>query len=282
MKNNLKKNFRTAFFSMLFLGIFSSCQDDTLSDILTGINNNGGGTGTGTGGGSGSDSSNISEAILMVIDEESIDNGKQPNNFSETDVNDQIARVGQRATLRYFQNNVGRTIDLFSGEVGDEGWHAIKTIPQSWITAGPTNFGSRNFLQAGPGLGGGTNNPEILLDKVPNVTPLRAAGLKMLVGKTVLAVVQDADASTNYNPLNSNLQGANLGLVALKVMDVRKRTDGSTSSLPRVTVKIMSVEAAKAATLKLFSNAPIPQSSSVPFDVTPPTNIGNINLTIAQ
>ena len=39
-------------------------------------------------------------AILLVIDEESIDNGNEPNNFSETDVNDQLAEIGLRKPLR--------------------------------------------------------------------------------------------------------------------------------------------------------------------------------------
>lgn len=218
------------------------------------------------------------ESVFLVIDEESIDNGNPPNNFSATAVNDQIARVGQRQTLRFFRENVGRTIDLYTGEVGDEGWHALKTIPSSWRSAGPTSNGSRNFLMAGPGLGGGSDNQEILLDKIPNVTPLRARGLSMLTGKTVLAVVYDGDVSINYGPLNGNLQGANLGLVALQVIQVRKRTDGSSGSLPRVTVKIVDVEAAKAAPLKLFSNAPVPRSSSEPYDINPPASIPAIRL----
>jgi hypothetical protein len=229
-----------------------------------------------------STSTGAAESILLVIDEESIDNGNAPNNFSETAVNDQIARVGQRQTLRYFRENVGRTIDLFTGEVGDEGWHALKSIPSSWITAGPTANGARNFLQAGPGLGGGEDDPEVLLDKIPNVTPLRARGLKMLTGRTVLAVVYDGDVSINYGPLNGNLQGANLGIVALEVIDVRKRTDGSSGSLPRVRVKIADVSRASAATLKLFSNAPAPRSSSEPFDITPPATVPSITLTDAR
>ncbi|MGZ5247998.1 MAG: hypothetical protein ACXWCR_12895 [Flavitalea sp.] len=223
----------------------------------------------------------ISKAILLAIDEESIDNGNPPNNFSETDVNDQIASLKQRQTLRYFRNNVGKTIVLYSGEVGDEGWHAIKTIPTSWIKAGPTKNGARNYLAAGPGLGSG-EGPEVLLDKIPNVTPLRARGLKMLIGQTILAVVYDSDVSINYGPLNGSLKGETLGLVALQVVSVVKRTDGSSGSLPKVTVKIVSVDNAKAAPLKLFSNAPIPFSSSEPFDITPPSNIPAIVLTDAR
>jgi hypothetical protein len=220
----------------------------------------------------------ITESVLLVIDEESIDNGNAPNNFSETDVNDQIATIGQRQSLRYFRENTGDTIDLFTGDVGDEGWHAIKTIPQAWKTAGPGTIGSRNYLQAGPGLGGGTDVPEVLLDKIPDVTPLRADGLKMLLGKTVLAVVYDGDVAINYSPLDGSLKGANLGLVALEVIKVTRRTDGSSSSLPRITVKIISVNDAKAAALKLFSNAPVPLSSSVPFNVNPSATVTAIAL----
>ncbi|WP_207632766.1 hypothetical protein [Foetidibacter luteolus] len=217
------------------------------------------------------------QSVLLVIDEESIDNGNPPNNFSETDVNDKLARVGLRQKLRYFSNNVGKTIDLFTGEVGDEGWFALKSIPNSWKNAGPTTNGSRNYLAAGKGLGTG-ESPEVLLDKIPNVTPLRARGLKMLIGKTILAVVYDGDVSINYSPLNGNLQGANLGLVALEVVNVRKRNDGSSGSLPRVTVRIKKVEDSMAGTLRLFANAPVPKSSSEPFDITPPQTVSAIQL----
>jgi hypothetical protein len=229
-----------------------------------------------------SSSSPVAASVLLAIDEESIDNGNPPNNFSETDVNDQLATVGLRSPLRYFQNNVGNTINLFTGEVGDEGWHALKTIPSSWISAGPTSIGARNYLLAGPGLGSGEDGPEVLLDKIPNVTPLRAKGLKMLVGQTVLAVVYDGDISTNYGPLTGNLMGANLGLVALEVVSVRKRVDGSSGSLPVVTVKIVSVQLAGEAPLKLFSNAPVPRSSSEPFDINPPASVPAIALTDAR
>jgi hypothetical protein len=210
------------------------------------------------------------EAVLLLIDEESIDNGNPPNDFSDTDVNDQLAEVGVRKTLRYFEENVGDTIDLFTGQVGDEGWHALKTILSSWKNAGPTDNGSQNFLSAGPGLGGGEDDKEVLLDKIPDVTPLRATGLKMLIGKTILAVVYDGDVSTNYSPLNANLMGANLGVVAFDVIEVTERTDGSTSSLPRVTIVIRKVDDTIAAPLMLFANAPVPQSSAEPFDIAPP------------
>ncbi|MBP6687192.1 MAG: hypothetical protein KA160_04970, partial [Lacibacter sp.] len=195
--------------------------------------------------------------------------------------NDQIARIGQRQILRYFKDNIGKTITLFSGEVGDEGWHALKTIPSTWKTAGPTTYGTRNFLIAGPGLGGG-NDPEKYLDNIPNVTPLRATGLKMLIGQTVLAVIYDSDVSINYSPLNGSLKGNNLGIVAFDVMEVKNRTDGSSGSLPAITIRIRDVAQASAATLKLFSNAPVPRSSSEPYDVNSPVTTPSIVLVDAQ
>ncbi|HLP35617.1 hypothetical protein [Lacibacter sp.] len=228
------------------------------------------------------DSENGSTPVFLLIDEESIDNGNEPNNFSANDVNDQLASVGLRQQLRYFQDNVGKTIDLYTGDVGDEGWHALKTIPSGWISTGPTTNGTRNFLQAGPKLGGGEDDKEILLDKIPDVTPLRATGLSMLIGKTILAVVYDGDISINYSPLNGNLQGANLGIVAFDVLSVTKRTDGSTSSLPKVTVRIRNAAQTSSGILQLFSNAPVPQSSSEPFDVNPPAAAPAAILVAAQ
>lgn len=213
----------------------------------------------------------INRSVFLLIDEASIDNGNKPNNFSETDVNDHIAAVGQRQALRYFKYNVGKIITLYTGEVGDEGWNALTTVPASWMQAGPTRNGTRNLLQAGPGLGGG-NDKEQLLDKIPGVTPLRATGLKMLVGTTVLALVYDSDISINYSPFTGSLKGENLGLVAFDVLEVRKRTDGSSGSLPAVKIRIREVSEASAASLKLFNNAPRPRSSSEPFDINPPLN----------
>lgn len=222
------------------------------------------------------------EAIFLLIDEESIDNGNEPNDFSARDVNDQLAEVGLREPLRYFQNNVGREIDLFTGQVGDEGWFALKTIPNNWISTGPTPSGLGNLLAPGPGLGLPGDDREVLLDKIPDVTPLRAAGLAMLTGQTVYALVYDGDIGINYSPLTGNLMGANLGLVAFQVLSVTERTDGSTSDLPRVRVRIDDAVSVGALTLFLFTNAPEPSSSSEPFDIRPPAVPAPIQLTLAQ
>lgn len=181
-----------------------------------------------------------SNAVFLLIDEDSIDNGNEPNDFSETDVNDDIADIGQREHLRFFRENEGKTIELYTGQVGDEGWFATNTIPSTWAAAGQGDNGLQNYLVPGPGLGAAVpdDDREVLLDEVPDVIPLRATGLAMLTGKTVYAVVYDSDISINYSPLKANLQGANLGVVAFDVIEVRERTDGSTSDLPRVTIII--------------------------------------------
>ncbi len=225
---------------------------------------------------------NANGAVFLLIDEESIDNGNQPNNFSDTAVNDQLATVGLRATLEYFKNNVGQTITLYTGQVGDEGWLAPKTIPDAWKTTGPTNNGTKNFFTPGPGLGAsGSVDKEQYLDNIPDVTPLRATALAMLTGKTVYAVVYDSDIAVNYSPLKASLKGDNLGVVAFDVLNVTARTDGSSSSLPAVSIKIRSVSEVAALTPQLFSNAPVPSSSSEPFDITPPTTIPTATLVAA-
>ncbi len=226
----------------------------------------------------------IDEPIFLLIDEESIDNGNEPNDFSNDDVNDPLARVGLRTQLDFFQRNVDVEIDLYTGQVGDEGWFALKTIPDVWKDAGPNTIGAQNFWEAGSGLGsgngGGDDDKEVLLDDISDVTPLRATGLAMLIGKIVVAVVYDSDISINYSPLKGNLQGANLGTVAFEVIDVVERTDGSSSSLPKVRVRILDVRNFTEG-FYLFSNAPIPSSSSEPFDIAPPSNPDEAVLVLA-
>jgi hypothetical protein len=263
MKRVIPFSFKNLLLASIIFFSVTSCEKEVMNELSTEAANN-------TSPSSPAGTIVTGETVFLVIDEESIDNGNKPNNFSETDVNDQLARIGQRKVLSYFNNNPGKIITIYTGDVGDEGWHALKTIPSSWITAGPTGNGTRNFLAAGPGVGGG-NDPEKHLDKIPDVTPLRATGLKMMVGKTILAVVYDSDVSVNYGPLAGSLKGDNLGIVAFDVLEVRKRTDGSSGSLPSVKIRIRNASEVSAASLKLFSNAPVPRSSSEPFDINPPS-----------
>jgi hypothetical protein len=213
--------------------------------------------------------SGAEKPLLLVIDGESIGTGVAPNRFSARAVNDQRARVGLRAPLPAFAGaNVGRTLTLYSGEVGDEGWFALTTIPDPWADAGPTADGIANYLAAGPGLGSGAS-PEALLDKVRGVTPLRATGLRLLVGRRVCAVVNKSDVSVNYRPLNGSLKGDNLGLVALEVGSVTARGGPRRSALPRLEVRVLDSETVCAEALDLLGTAPAPLSSSRPFDVIP-------------
>lgn len=218
------------------------------------------------------------DTIFLLIDEESIDNGNPPNFFSAKDVNDQIAALARRTELAFFNNApAGSVITLYTGQVGDEGWFALKTVPPDWNSAGPTPDGLRNFVgnpgqpyphNVGPGLGTGPD-PEKLLDKIRNVTPLRATGLKMLERRRVCAVVFDNNINIGYGPLNGSLKGANLGTVAFEVRSVTKLTGQSSSSLPKVEVRILDSESVCQGPLTLFTNAPTPTSSSQPNDVTP-------------
>jgi hypothetical protein len=213
---------------------------------------------------------NSSTAIFLLIDEDAIDNGSEPNNFSDTDVNDHLAEVGQRKPLEWFASNEGKTVTLYTGQVGDEGIFAMKNIPASWKAAGPSDNGTRNFLLAGPGMGSEGNglDKEDLLDKIPDVTPLRASGLAMLKGSVVLAVVYDSDISINYSPLNGSLKGANLGIAAFEVLEVSDRPFGSSSSLPSIKIKVLNAGFVSELPLSLFANAPVVTSSSEPFDTS--------------
>ncbi len=173
---------------------------------------------------------------------------------------------------------MGKTIDLYTGQVGDEGWHAPTSIPNNWKNAGPTTKSLINYLVPGPGLGGGNDDREVLLDEIRDVIPLRATGLAMLTGEIVYAVVYDSDISTNYDPIQANLQGANLGIVSFKVVSVERRSNGSDSDLPKVTITILDANTMDQEGLHLFTNGPRPTSSSEPEDVVPPSNYPQIQL----
>jgi len=205
-------------------------------------------------------------ALLLLLDEEAISHGTLPNRFSRSDVNDGHAKTGQRKQLPWFAGHVGRTIHLYSGYIADEGWFALKTIPSSWNTAGPTSDGARNLLLAGPGLGIGSTR---LLEKVPDVTPLRATGLALLKNQRVCAVVWDRDIGIKYRPLSGNLKGANLGIVAFEVLEVTRFVWGWPSALPRMKIRVLDAATVCAEPLSLLSAAPAPKSLLLPFDVVP-------------
>ena len=213
--------------------------------------------------------------VFLLLDEDAIGKDLAPNFFDEVDVNEQNADKGVRTHLPFFADpSEDRTITLHSGPMGDEGWFALKTVPGSWLPLGPTDNGLKNFLMAGPGLGSG-DDPEALLDKIPDVTPLRATGLKLLEGRAVCAVVYKGDIGINYDPLDGSLKGDNLGIVAFKVLSLTRLSESeSPSSLPEVEIEILNADGECAKELTLLEDAPEPESSSELFDVRPPCSIG--------
>jgi hypothetical protein len=187
--------------------------------------------------------------VLLVIDKNGIDDKTPPNFFSPFQVNDDVAAIGVRAQLRFFRDQVGQTIILPAGALGDEGWFALKTIPQSWAPAGgvagyignpAANPEDPSPQGTGPGLGSPDANgdPDSLLHKVPDVTPLRATALSNLIGREVCAVVYDHQVGINQDQRTGDLRGANLGTVAFQVLSLAPSTDASPLSLPNVEVRI--------------------------------------------
>jgi CSLREA domain-containing protein len=227
---------------------------------------------------------NATPPYLLLIDESSIDNGNAPNFFTPADVNDELAKVALRTPLAAFDGaNVGRTYTLHTGDVGDEGWFAPKTIPDAWAAAGPTVDGVRNFVgnprlpyahNVGPGLGtrDAKGDRESLLDKVPDVTPLRATALGMLADEKAVfcAVVFDSAIAINYGPLSGSLKGRNLGTVALRMLSSTPVLGHSSGALPSVEVEVLDAGTVCEDELRLFTDAPEPESSSLPFDTGRP------------
>jgi len=218
-------------------------------------------------------------ATFLVLDADGLQAGAPPNFLSPTEVNENLADISTRSPLNGLQTRLGAILTLPTGQVGDEGWFALKTVPSTWTAAGPTLEGVRNFAGdpslpfphgVGPGLGtpDATGNREALLDKIPGVVPLRARGLRMLEGARVCAVVQKGDVSMNYGPVTGSLKGANLGTVAFDVLAVTAAVGGSSGALPNLRVRVRDPRQT-CQSLRLFVAAPVPVSSSQPFDTIP-------------
>jgi hypothetical protein len=227
---------------------------------------------------------------FLILDEDAIDSGDRYwmgnemifddstiKSFTEFEINDDLSELARRRQLRFFYENIGESIWLVSGQVGDEGWFAPNTIPDSWSNAGPTSDGLRNYLgnpdlphphNVGPGLGTG-DDPEILLDEIPDIIPLRAEGLYGLIDKSVCAVVYESDISINYNPIKGSLQGATRGVVSFIVRDVKYLPGFSSGTLPRIKIEIQDAYVECENDQTLYTSAPVPSSSSDPFDIRP-------------
>lgn len=195
-------------------------------------------------------------AYLLLIDEDTIDNDQAPNQFPIADVNGTIAQVGLRDPLPAFLSKETYHMTLRTGQPGDEGWFALRSTPPTWISEDGSVDGLRNFLLAGPGLGSPDANGSrsALLTSVSDVSPLGNGGLTALVGSLVCAVVFDRDVQIGADTLAADLSGANLGLIAFRVIGVSP--DQSTLSLPDVEIEILDVNLVCGGSLSAFQQAP--------------------------
>ena len=142
-------------------------------------------------------------------------------------------------------------------------WERGRPVGACWTKLHPGGVGEIYSIAVRP-------SGMLFLDKIPDVTPLRTEGLHMLrpwqvdghpVYQQVLALVYDSDISINYDPLNGNLQGATLGIIAFEVLAVGEPDD---EVLPDVTIRIIDHTALCSEPLDLFLDAPAPISSSEP------------------
>lgn len=196
-----------------------------------------------------------SSAMVLLLDQDAIAAAKPPNSFSATAVNATIASVGVRDVLPFFNGKAGQYIVLPGGEVGYEGWFALKSTPASWDSSPGTNDGLQNYILAGPGLGSPDLNGDrrSLLDAIPAVTPLRATGLRMLIGQRICAVVYAGDIP--WTATTTSLRGANLGLVAFTVVSA---SGGNATTLPSVEVQLLDPDSTCSGPLRAFVDAPNP------------------------
>jgi hypothetical protein len=203
--------------------------------------------------------------VVLVLDGDVLAPAMAPTFFSATDINGDRVGRDQRAALRWFAANVGRTLELPSGAAGDEGFHAPTRAPASWRLARPGRAAFRNLLDAAPGLGGAGD--DALLERLEAVRPLQATGLTMLRGATVCALVLAGEVGTDHAAQVASLQGDAAGMVAFEIVAVRTRDGAGAASLPWVTVRVRDVGTTCGGALALFCNPPAPRSATVIDDV---------------
>ena len=178
-------------------------------------------------------------AVLLVIDRNAIDYGLEPFQVPPDVKNDLIAAVGVRDPLPFFSANVGRQFVLRTGMEGNDSWFALNSAPSMWDSESGSNDSLQNFVLAGPGLGSPdrTGDREALLAGIPGVTPVRANNAPLLVNHAVCAVIYDEDLSIAEGAAEMNLRGANLGLMAFRVMGVVS----TASQWPGMTIELLDV-----------------------------------------
>jgi hypothetical protein len=195
--------------------------------------------------------------VLLVLDKDALDYGPPPHLLPDGAVDPTVAAVGVREELPYFQSHLGSQVVLTGGQNGSDGWFALRSVPASWSTGESPSDGLENFALAGPGLGSPDDNGdrESLLDSVPDVTPVRADGLALLVGQTVCAVVYGGDVVvTPGSPSTASLKGPALGRVAFSVISVLPTDD---AAHPNVQVQIAEGHEVCLGQLVPFAQAPV-------------------------
>jgi hypothetical protein len=210
--------------------------------------------------------------VLLVIDKDAVSVGGAPNAFAQTDLNADIAKIGQRQELRFFAAHPGKSLTLYSGRMnGYEGIYAPRVVPASWVAAGPTADGLMNYFRAGPGLGSpdARGARETLLTSVAGAVPLRATGLELLVGRTVCAVfMRNNTWVTSFAPIGVSFQGPNLGVAAFRVDAVPSYSASTTGpELPKLSITVLSAATSCSGALDALSNAPVPTNPQMPWDV---------------
>jgi len=198
--------------------------------------------------------------VLLILDKDALDYGPAPHLLPDGAVDPDVAGVGVREELPYFQAHANSQIVLTGGQNGNDGWFAVRTVPASWATTDGAADGFQNFALAGPGLGSPDDNGdrESLLGSVPDVTPIRADGLSMLVGRTVCAVVYGGDVVAGTP---TSLAGPTLGRVAFTVVSIVPTDD---AAHPNVQVQIGEGHEVCAGQLAPFAEAPAVLSSATP------------------
>ena len=190
--------------------------------------------------------------VLVVLDKDAIDYGPPPHLLPEDAVNPDVAGIGVRDGLPYFQSHVDSQVVLSSGQAGNDGWFALRSAPAIWDSSEGAGDGLKNFAIAGPGLGSPDDNGdrESLLTDVPDVVPIRADGLEMLVGRTVCAVVYSGDVTA---AATANLQGPTLGRIAFSIVSLVPADD---PAHPQIQVQIADWSQSCGGDMVPFADAP--------------------------
>ncbi len=189
------------------------------------------------------------QIVLLVIDEDSIDNGIQSiedisfglpfcgGGDPAVCVNDDLANPGVRDILFSGATPFSGLV-LPTGEAGDEGlFQFTNPDPQSSQQDDSISFTIQEFIFA---TAGSDADDENNLDKINGVVPLGADDIAGLNGRTVCAVVYDSDVSADVKDGYASLKGATLGLTAFKVTAVGPDPDGPDGSdLPSITVDLL-------------------------------------------